>query len=349
MADLFLSYAREDRDCARALAKLLEGQGWTVWWDHNLLAGKPYAEVIDEQLSAAACVVVLWSRDSVKSEWVQNEAREGLKRHVLVPVAVTRDVTPPLEFRHLQVASLADSDEVIASIRAVAGGKAVSSEAPPARVSVKRWVVVGACAIIALLAIGGFVAWRRVHTSAWLETMKSAVGRISVGMVGRCNAFLLDGREDVAMMQSRCLETNRQLTMDLGVRKAGRHNTTVRVLRALHANVAEDQPAVIRISPVGPRFGRISVRTRRAELGETVLVLYFPSAGGSISVARCTVREVSQREFHYNCDHRFDTGSGAPVVAESDHLLVGVHRRREPGFGEATPIPVFDYARLGIR
>lgn len=50
---------------------------------------------------------VLWSRSSLASEWVQNEASEAARRKVLVPVRI-EDVRPPLEFRRLQTAELFD-------------------------------------------------------------------------------------------------------------------------------------------------------------------------------------------------------------------------------------------------
>lgn len=32
MADIFISYATEDRERAKALAEALELRGWSVWW-----------------------------------------------------------------------------------------------------------------------------------------------------------------------------------------------------------------------------------------------------------------------------------------------------------------------------
>ena len=33
MAEIFLSYAKEDREPARRIAKVLESCGWSVFWD----------------------------------------------------------------------------------------------------------------------------------------------------------------------------------------------------------------------------------------------------------------------------------------------------------------------------
>jgi len=103
---IFVSYAREDRPAAERLARALERDGATVWWDRKLVAGASFDTAIDEALSSADCVVVLWSRLSVTSDWVKNEAAEGLKRKALVP-ALLDDARIPLQFRHLHAANLA--------------------------------------------------------------------------------------------------------------------------------------------------------------------------------------------------------------------------------------------------
>ena len=40
MADVFISYANEDRDTARKLAAALEARGSSVWWDRKIQAGQ---------------------------------------------------------------------------------------------------------------------------------------------------------------------------------------------------------------------------------------------------------------------------------------------------------------------
>ena len=107
MADIFISYASQDRPRVERLAKELEEQGWSVFWDRAILAGKSFSQVIEESIEAAKCVIVLWSNASVKSDWVQNEAAEGAKRKILVP-ALIDDVQVPLEFRRIQAANLTD-------------------------------------------------------------------------------------------------------------------------------------------------------------------------------------------------------------------------------------------------
>ena len=103
--DIFVSYAREDRDRARLLAGALERRGWSVFWDTDILPGDSFREVIGEKLAAAGCVLVLWSSHSVDSRWVLDEAREGLERRVLVPV-MSEEVDIPLGFGGQQTADL---------------------------------------------------------------------------------------------------------------------------------------------------------------------------------------------------------------------------------------------------
>jgi hypothetical protein len=106
MPDVFLSYASQDRETARALAAALGDRGWSVFWDRTIPPGREFDVVIGEALQAARCVVVLWSTASVGSRWVKEEAEDAATRNILVP-AVLDDVSPPLGFRRLQAARLA--------------------------------------------------------------------------------------------------------------------------------------------------------------------------------------------------------------------------------------------------
>jgi hypothetical protein len=105
MADIFLSYAREDRKPIALLAREFERLGWSVWWDNNISIGKPFGREIESALASARCIVVVWSDRSVNSDWVRAEAFEGLNRGILVPVLL-RTCIAPLPFRTLQTADL---------------------------------------------------------------------------------------------------------------------------------------------------------------------------------------------------------------------------------------------------
>jgi len=105
--DVFISYAREDRPKVESLAKALGSHGWTVWWDSRISGGRSWRKEIQEALKEAKCVVVLWSTASVESSWVLNEAEEGRKREILIPVLL-EDVEIPFGFGEIQALNLAD-------------------------------------------------------------------------------------------------------------------------------------------------------------------------------------------------------------------------------------------------
>jgi TIR domain-containing protein len=105
VADVFISYASQDRERAEQLAAALAPRGWSVWWDRRIVAGQAYDQAIERELEAARSVVVLWSAHSITSEWVKNEAAVASERGVLVPARI-EDVKLPLEFRRRQAANL---------------------------------------------------------------------------------------------------------------------------------------------------------------------------------------------------------------------------------------------------
>ncbi|HEY1880307.1 MAG TPA: AAA family ATPase [Caulobacteraceae bacterium] len=107
MADVFISYARSTANQAQSVARALEGLGYDVWMDVALPTHRAYSEVIEEQLHAAAAVVVIWSPDAAKSEWVRSEANRGRNDQKLVQVAVER-IRLPMPFDQIHCADLSD-------------------------------------------------------------------------------------------------------------------------------------------------------------------------------------------------------------------------------------------------
>ena len=131
MADIFISYAREDETRIRELVRTLEGQGWSIFWDRRIPAGKTWQNYIGQALSDTKCVIVAWSQHAVTSDWVIEEANDAKDRGILVPVFL-ESVKPPLGFRSIQAADLTDwkpgysssrFDQLIQDIAGVVGGK----------------------------------------------------------------------------------------------------------------------------------------------------------------------------------------------------------------------------------
>jgi hypothetical protein len=105
MADIFISYAREDREWVEKLANALGTEGYTVWWDFDLLVGKRYRETIETELQTAKAAVVVWSQHSIRSDFVRDEAEDAQQRNILLPL-LKEVVRPPAGFRQLQTADL---------------------------------------------------------------------------------------------------------------------------------------------------------------------------------------------------------------------------------------------------
>ena len=109
MSDIFISYSREDQDKARQLAVVLEEQGWSVFSDVKLRGGEFFDDTIEKALNEARCVIVLWSKRSVRSSYVRDEATYALESGKLVPVAI-EDVDLPFPFRSIHTLQLIDWD-----------------------------------------------------------------------------------------------------------------------------------------------------------------------------------------------------------------------------------------------
>jgi TIR domain len=182
MSDIFISYAREDWDKAKALAELCQQQDWSVWWDRRIPPGRSFDEVIEEALGAAKCVVVLWSKSSASSDWVKGEAAEGLRRKILVPVRID-SANVPLEFRRLQTVDLSDWKgeaghlELGGFLEAVAANIKGVVQRPPSEGSQRKLMkpVLTVLAIVALVA-AGFAFYKFAEDRARLGSRASAGG-----------------------------------------------------------------------------------------------------------------------------------------------------------------------------
>ena len=105
MADIFVSYSRQDRARVAPLVAAFETAGWSVWWDPEIVPGEEFDTLISRELAAARALVVVWSPASVESRWVRGEARDAADRGVLFPVRFD-NAKPPIDFRAVQTTDL---------------------------------------------------------------------------------------------------------------------------------------------------------------------------------------------------------------------------------------------------
>lgn len=200
-ATVFLSYAHADQVPARRLAGLLEKCGYEVWWDALIEGGTRYARSIDEALQAADVILVLWSKQSIESDWVRDEAAQGRDRRRLVPLSLDGTL-PPLGFRQLQMIDLSDwhgrsGPQLKAIERAIAtaAGQQPVDDVVGSRPQLTRRqaIVGGGAAAVAVAGGGALLAWDR----GWLGTAQAsrsiAVLPFKDLSAGGKQAYLSDG------------------------------------------------------------------------------------------------------------------------------------------------------------
>jgi hypothetical protein len=214
---IFLSYANEDRETARAVARLLESAGYAVWWDRRIPAGRTWRSMIEQALSEMHGMVVLWSNHSVESDWVKEEAEEARALGRLIPVLI-EPVKPPVGFRSIQAAELTDWDgtndclgarQLIADLQSLVGKQ--NARELPNNVSIPklsyrktRMIPVASAIFLVTLVIvvwGMVNRWKFPFASEPVQIMALLIQapkmKINVGQTVplKVNARYSDGRE----------------------------------------------------------------------------------------------------------------------------------------------------------
>lgn len=131
MADVFISYKREDRAWAEAASAKIVEAGWSCWWDTSLVAGERFSDVIGRELVGAKAIVVLFSAASLRSNWVKAEAQYAFDSDKIVAARI-EDVMPGFPFQSIQICNListqarfatpAQWDALLEGVRRKAGG-----------------------------------------------------------------------------------------------------------------------------------------------------------------------------------------------------------------------------------
>jgi adenylate cyclase len=221
MADVFISYARPDEPHAERIAEGLRAQGYPVWRDDELPAHRSYADVIEERLKAAKAVVVLWSAEAAKSQWVRAEADAARSTGTLVQVTLDGTI-PPLPFNQIQCADLSgwagDAStpgwrKLVASLATLAGaGKVQSADRAGSRRSV--------CVCVLPFQNMSGDAEQEYFSDGISEDITTDLSKISaLGVIARNTAFTFKGQSVNVCDVARKLAVSHVL--EGSVRKAG--------------------------------------------------------------------------------------------------------------------------------
>ena len=191
MAKLFLSYAREDAAVAERLARGLERRGrHDVWWDRDLLGGASFGPEIEQQLRDCDVVIAIWSRASVQSPWVRDEAAIGRDAQKLVPVTLG-EIDPPIGFRQFHTIDIGQKGRASASalekleraVEHVARKEGSAPKQPPpglkARPGHPSWtsIAIASGAALLLAALVGTYLWRGQHPASMTVAIVPAAGQ----------------------------------------------------------------------------------------------------------------------------------------------------------------------------
>jgi serine/threonine-protein kinase len=171
VTDVFVSYKAEDRRRVQKLVDALEADGLSVWWDTHVGSGDDWRDVIQNELDAAKCVVVVWSNRSVGPEgkFVRDEASRAERRHAYVPIRIDK-VEPPLGFGETQAllfkgwtGNRADPryQSLLETVRALIDGRSHPPHLIMKGPTLNRRMMMGSGAVAVLAAvIGGWFAFK---------------------------------------------------------------------------------------------------------------------------------------------------------------------------------------------
>ncbi|MFC7291650.1 toll/interleukin-1 receptor domain-containing protein [Hirschia litorea] len=169
MADIFISYKKEDAGRVVRIVEGLRAEGFSVWWDHGIAPGSQWDQTIQKELNEAKMVVAVWSDLSVTAPWVKEEAGVGKTRGNLLPVRID-DVAPPLGFGLIQMANLIDWDgdkddqhwvHFLAAAKATLSGNPVIGLERPVKHTSKFVKMLPILALLALVVgAGGYALFK---------------------------------------------------------------------------------------------------------------------------------------------------------------------------------------------
>jgi hypothetical protein len=229
---VFISYAREDIRFVKKLAGCLTEKGCSVWWDFSLIPGYRFREEIASKIDSAKSVIVIWSKYSVVSGFVLDEAARAAKQNKLVPLSIL-NTAPPLGFGNLHTMPIHNLEKEIDLVVA-AINRAPTPELRTSHFSSKRrFVRLGVISSLVIIGSIGAFAYADRHY------VDSAINCVRFG----CDLNYVTYRSDI--LGVKFVYPMKQLSLD----------TTKEYLGRLPMfNQRGDTEAEICVSPMPPHF-----------------------------------------------------------------------------------------------
>jgi hypothetical protein len=120
MADVFISYAREDRGLVDELYEHIDKSGYTAWYDPDLLVGAQWRRVVPTEIRKCRALIVLWSENSARSDVVPLEVDEAARLDKPIIALRVRDFDLeriPFGFGHLQTTLSTAYPQILEALR----------------------------------------------------------------------------------------------------------------------------------------------------------------------------------------------------------------------------------------
>jgi adenylate cyclase len=226
MSDVFISYARSMVREAVAIEAELRALGYSVWRDDQLPTHRVYADVLEERVNAAKAVVVIWSADALKSDWVRAEADAARQAAKLVQLSLD-GVAPPMPFNQIHCAEMKGWS---GDVRAPAWRKVVESvielvgaatrSTSPASPSPGRSAADGPLlAVLAFDNISGDEELLYFTDGVSEEILQTVARTTQLKVIGRGSSFQFRGADKAAAKVAQAL--NATHVLDGSVRRSG--------------------------------------------------------------------------------------------------------------------------------
>jgi TIR domain len=288
MADIFISYSKADHEQVRLLAAFLEAEGYSVWWDSSLQSGENFRNVIMTELAQARAAIVVWTENSVRSDWVQSEAGRAQADRKLIPVKARgleyRQIPPPFDVMHTE--NLDARDKILAAVVTQLAKPQV--QAPALQLFSKRiryetlgWIGAIGTALTLLNAIGPIMKladWARYLIENW--------GRLMVASWNTVLAFLSIniGKEAAALLTANLCVIMMSIASRRGVASPTERDSANHGFLKLAPLVV--LMCVIFVLAGGPTAGSTIVTRMIGVLFVSLFLLMLLAAGGRLVMRR---------------------------------------------------------------